>query len=90
MNTEIEKQEIAFMPKIELHIHIEGATLPQTYFSLAKKNQISLPCKSLDKWEKYFDFEDFSHFIDVYGTAVSTIQKAEDLAVIVENFYAYQ
>ncbi|MCP5062838.1 MAG: adenosine deaminase [Ignavibacteriae bacterium] len=87
---EAEKHEIKLMPKIELHVHIEGATSPQTYFSLAEKNQVKLPCNNLSDWKKYFDFKDFNHFIDVYVMAVSTIKKAEDLALIVENFYEFQ
>ena len=87
---ENEKTEIKLMPKIELHVHIEGATSPQTYFSLAKKNQVKLPCNNLIEWKKYFNFTDFNHFIDVYGMAVSTIKKAEDLALIIEKFYEYQ
>ena len=90
MSIEKEKYEIRLMPKIELHVHIEGATSPQTYFSLAEKNQIDLPCDNLIEWKKYFDFTDFSHFIDVYGLAVSTIKKAEDFAFIIENFYEFQ
>ena len=83
-------QEIRLLPKIELHVHIEGATSPQTYFSLAKKNQVKLPCDNLSDWKRYFDFKDFEHFIDVYGIAVSTIKKAEDFAFIIENFYKHQ
>jgi adenosine deaminase len=90
MNIENEKQEIELMPKIELHVHIEGATSPQTYFSLARKNQVELPCDKLSEWKKYFNFKDFNHFINVYGIAVSTIKKAEDLILIIENFYKYQ
>jgi len=87
---ETEKHEIRLMPKVELHVHIEGATSPQTYFSLAEKNHIELPCDNLSEWIKYFDFTDFSHFIDVYGMAVSTIKKAEDFAFIIEKFYEFQ
>ncbi len=90
MSIKTEKHEIRLMPKIELHVHIEGATSPQTYFSFAEKNQIDLPCDNLIEWEKYFDFTDFSHFIDVYGLAVSTIKKAEDFAFIIEKFYEFQ
>jgi adenosine deaminase len=85
-----ENQEIKLMPKIELHVHIEGATSPQTYFSLAEKNQVKLPCDNLSEWERYFDFKNFEHFINVYGMAISTIKKPEDLSLIIENFYKYQ
>ncbi len=87
---ENEIQKIRLLPKIELHIHIEGATSPETYFSLAHKNKVKLPCDNLIDWKKYFDFKDFKHFIDVYGISVSTIKNPEDLALIIEKFYENQ
>ena len=30
------------MPKVELHVHLEGATQPETLLKLAKKNGIEL------------------------------------------------
>ncbi len=78
------------MPKVELHVHIEGAVSPETYFSLAEKNKILLPFDTLEKWKKFFQFKDFSHFINVYGTAVSCIKSAEDISLIIEDFYNHQ
>jgi adenosine deaminase len=88
MSTEI--HVFRSLPKIELHVHIEGATNPETYFALAQKNKVKLPCKNLSDWKKYFDFENFEHFIQVYETSVSTIKKPEDLAWIIEKFCEYQ
>lgn len=78
------------MPKIELHVHIEGSVSSHTYFQLAEQNKVTLPCETLEEWEQFFQFKDFAHFIEVYGTAVSTIQKPEDLAILIEDFYAGQ
>lgn len=84
------EKEIEFMPKVELHVHLEGAISPRTYYSLANKNQIKLPCNNLADWEKYFHFKNFQHFIDVYGLAVSTVKKAEDFSLLIEKFFQYQ
>lgn len=78
------------MPKVELHVHIEGAALPETYYALAQKNEIKLPVGSLEEWKDFFRFKDFPHFINVYGSAVSTLQKAEDYAFLVEHFFKHQ
>ncbi len=78
------------MPKVELHIHIEGAVSSEAYFKLAEKNKVTLPCEKLANWNEYFKFKNFSHFIDVYGIAVSTIKKVEDLALIIKDFYKLQ
>lgn len=84
------EKEIELMPKVELHVHLEGAVTPQTYYQLAVKNKITLPCKDFTEWEKYFKFQNFQHFIDVYGLAVSTIKKAEDFSLLIEKFFHYQ
>ncbi len=84
------EKEIELMPKVELHVHLEGAITPKTFFQLANKNQVKLPCENLGDWEKYFQFKDFQHFIDVYGLAVSTIKKAEDFSTLIEQFFQYQ
>ncbi len=78
------------IPKVELHVHIEGAVSPETYYTLAEKNKIKLPFDTLAKWKESFMFKDFSHFINVYETAISCIKTVEDISRIIENFYYHQ
>ncbi len=81
---------IAKMPKIELHVHVEGATTAEVFYSLSEQNNIKLPVKNIEEWKKYFEFKNFAHFINVYITAVSALKKVEDYAFIIENFYKHQ
>lgn len=83
-------KEFLSKTKVELHVHIEGATTPDTYFKLAEKNRVKLPCDTIEEWRAFFNFKDFGHFIKVYETAVSCIQKAEDLSTIIEDFFLHQ
>lgn len=78
------------MPKVELHVHIEGAVSPDTYWHLAEKNRVKLPVESLQEWKDFFKFKSFAHFIDVYILAVSTIKKPEDYKTIIKDFFRYQ
>lgn len=78
------------MPKIELHVHVEGATTAEVYYKLAQKNQVSLPADTLTDWQRYFEFTDFNHFISVYVSAVKVLKHASDYAYIIEEFYKYQ
>lgn len=84
------QNKVAKMPKVEIHVHVEGATGPETFYALAQKNKVKLPVKNLDEWKDFFEFRDFPHFIQVYITAVNALQKAEDYAFLIEQFYKYQ
>lgn len=80
------------MPKFELHVHMEGATEAETFFRLAQRNNMPLPIPEQDlaSWQKYFEFRDFPHFIEVYVSAVSLLRSAEDYAFLIEEFYRHQ
>ena len=78
------------MPKFELHVHIEGATDADTYFSIAQKNNIQLPVNSRQEWRKFFEFRDFPHFIEVYLAAVGCLQTTDDYGLLIDNFFKRQ
>jgi adenosine deaminase len=78
------------MPKAEIHVHLEGATDAETSFTTARRNGVELPVATLDEWRRYFAFRDFPHFIDVYRATVDTIRTADDLAMIIAQFYVFQ
>ena len=40
------KEFIANLPKVELHLHIEGTLEPQTILKLAERNKIDFPYKT--------------------------------------------
>jgi adenosine deaminase len=78
------------MPKVEIHVHLEGTMGPETVWQLASKNHVRLPVDSLEAWRKYYRFKDFAHFIDTYVLACQAIAKAEDFVYILDVFAAEQ
>ncbi len=78
------------MPKVELHVHLEGATDAATIWELAKRNKVTLPAKTLEEWQAMYAFRDFNHFIEIYLHATQCMQTADDFAFMVDRFLAQQ
>ncbi len=83
-------QRLHAMPKIELHVHLEGATDPATVWELARRNQITVPASTPEEWQSMYTFRDFNHFIDIYLTAVGCMKTPEDFAFMTERFLEKQ
>jgi adenosine deaminase len=83
-------KQVKEMPKIELHVHLEGATQAETFYKIALKNKIDFGVDSLEEWKSFFTFKDFAHFLEVYTKSVTALQKPEDYTFIIKEFYRQQ
>ncbi len=54
------------MPKVELHIHLEGSIRPATLLTLAERNVVTLPVSHPEGLQEFYRFTDFAHFLQVY------------------------
>ncbi len=81
---------IRAMPKVEIHVHLEGAQGPETIWRMAEQNGVALPAPSLDEWKRYYEFTDFNHFIRVYLAASACMRTPQDFADMTEAFHRYQ
>ena len=73
-------------PKIELHVHLEGAVRPATLFTLARRNGVALPVDTLAELERFYDFRDFDHFIDVWNVTTDVLFTASDFRQVVVDY----
>jgi adenosine deaminase len=64
---------IRALPKAEQHLHIVGATRPETLLWLAEDGDIDAPYRTLEDVERFFQYSDFDHFISVYNTVMRSI-----------------
>ncbi|MEI8282550.1 MAG: adenosine deaminase [Armatimonadota bacterium] len=80
------RQIIQDLPKVELHVHLEGSIQPETLLQLASRYNISLPASDVAGLQEWFKFRDFNHFVEVYVAASKCIRKPEDLELIAEEF----
>ncbi len=80
------REQVLCMPKVELHVHLEGSIRPATLLQLAERNGVRLPAATVEGLADWFTFTNFEHFVDIYTTAASCIQKPEDLELITREF----
>ena len=78
------------MPKVELHVHLEGTFRPATLLALARKNGVRLPADDVDGIRRWFRFEDFEHFVEIYVTCSRCLRDPEDFHVLALDFLAEQ
>ncbi len=74
------------MPKIELHVHLEGAIRPVTLLQLARRNGVSLPAQDVEGLRDFYRFRDFAHFIAVYVTITGCLRTPDDYRLIAYEF----
>lgn len=74
------------MPKVELHVHLEGSIRPETLLDLAARNDVELPARTVDELRDWYAFRDFDHFVEVYLAAAGCIQTPADVERIAADF----
>lgn len=74
------------MPKVELHVHLEGSVRPETLLKLAERHHISLPAESVGGIREWYTFRDFEHFVEIYMTISSCLRSAADIEFIAREF----
>lgn len=77
MNTQ-EKKKLAGMPKVELHLHLEGTLEPEMLLNLAEKNSVSLPYRDVDAVCAAYRFADLQSFLNLYYLATQCLRKEQD------------
>ncbi len=72
---------IAGLPKAELHVHHVGSASPRIVAELAERHPGSVPSDP-EELAAYFEFRDFSHFIEIYLAVVGLIRTPEDIRLL--------
>lgn len=74
------------MPKVELHVHLEGSIRPETVLKLAQRNGVELPADTVEGLREWYAFRDFPHFVEVYVAVTKCIKTPDDLELIMREF----
>ncbi len=73
-------------PKIELHVHLEGAVRPETLLEIARRNDYPLPADDVEGLRELYEFRDFAHFIEVWVLTTNALQTAADFRQVVVDY----
>jgi aminodeoxyfutalosine deaminase len=76
------------VPKIELHVHLEGAIRPATLLDIARRNHETLPAHSVEGLAELYRFTDFRHFIEVWILTTNCLRTADDFRQVVVDYAA--
>jgi adenosine deaminase len=68
-------EQLAAIPKVELHRHLEGSMRSATVLDLARRHGVAFPVE--DPGDLYH-YRDLQHFLDVYALVCSLLVDADD------------
>ena len=66
------------LPKVELHLHLEGSLEPELMFDLAKRNRIDLAFNSVAEIRQAYQFSNLQDFLDIYYQGANVLQTEAD------------
>ncbi|NOR75210.1 MAG: adenosine deaminase [Draconibacterium sp.] len=72
------KEFIEYLPKTELHLHIEGTFEPELMFKIAERNGIKLKYKSINELKKKYNFNNLQEFLDIYYAGANVLLYEQD------------
>jgi len=78
MNQNELEQLILQLPKVELHLHIEGTLEPELMFDLAKRNGLSLPFATSEELKRAYNFQDLQSFLNIYYEGAQVLRQERD------------
>src|SRR5688500_4691228 len=75
------------LPKVELHLHIEGTLEPEMMFSLAGKHGAKLPYASVEAVRKAYAFHDLQSFLDLYYAGCDVLRDRRDFYALAMAYF---
>ncbi|WNJ94474.1 adenosine deaminase [Vibrio ruber] len=66
------------LPKVELHLHIEGTLEPELMFQLAKRNQVNIPFQTPEEVRAAYQFTNLQSFLDIYYQGADVLIHEQD------------
>lgn len=81
-------RDLSTLPKVELHVHLEGTMEPERVLDLARRNGVELPYADLDDLRGRYEFTDLQSFLDLIYTNLTVLLTEQDFSDLVTAYVA--
>ena len=78
---------LRYLPKAELHLHIEGSLEPELMFQLAERNGIELPYATVEEAKAAYDFKDLQGFLNLYYQGMNVLRSEQDFYDLAMDYF---
>ncbi|UXZ55741.1 adenosine deaminase [Halomonas sp. 7T] len=75
------------LPKVELHLHIEGSLEPELMFELAQRNNIKLPYATVEDVKAAYQFDDLQGFLNLYYQGMDVLRNKQDFYDLAMDYF---
>jgi adenosine deaminase len=75
------------LPKVELHLHIEGTLEPELMFALAKKHAVTLAYASVEDVRAAYKFGDLQSFLNLYYAGCDVLRDRDDFRALAAAYF---
>ncbi|MFO7841052.1 MAG: adenosine deaminase [Fidelibacterota bacterium] len=82
----VSREWLNALPKAELHLHLEGTLEPELMFKLARRNNVSLPFKSVEELRRAYEFTGLQDFLDIYYQGAEVLRTEQDFYELVRAY----
>lgn len=79
MTSTVSDAYVRALPKVELHVHVEGAASPTTVAELARRNGVDL---GVDDPGELYEYADLADFLRVYDLVCRCLRGADDFRLV--------
>ncbi|MGH3726323.1 MAG: adenosine deaminase [Mycobacterium sp.] len=69
---------VARLPKVELHVHLEGTLEPSMLLDLAARNGLALPWSSIEELQQEYHFDGLEHFLKLLFLGAGVLRRRRD------------
>ncbi len=76
--TTVNREWLNSLPKVELHLHLEGSLEPELMFELAKRNNTELAFETMAEVREAYQFNNLQDFLDIYYQGANVLKTEVD------------